>query len=197
MFIEICRPKEKSVIVGIVYRPPNQNPRDFISDLDHLLSKVSKENKLCYILCDFNLNLMNPNCHQPKSEFLDLMCSNRLLPLITRPTRISSNTATLLDNIFTNTLNRVMFNGLLFTDISDHLPVFSISRDQYYNDPDITTPIVYRDKSESNVLKFQNELRSINWPNLKGYNDPSHAYDSFLNEHTAVYKSRFPLKKHS
>ena len=88
-----------------------------------------------------------------------------------------------------------MFNGLLFTDISDHLPVFSISRDQYYNDPDITTPIVYRDKSESNVLKFQNELRSINWPNLKGYNDPSHAYDSFLNEHTAVYKSRFPLKK--
>ena len=86
-----------------------------------------------------------------------------------------------------------MFNGLLFTDISHHLPVFSISRDQY-NSPD-TTPIVYRDKSESNVLKFQNELRNINWPNLKGYNDPSHAYDSFLNEYTAVYNSCFPLKK--
>ena len=87
-----------------------------------------------------------------------------------------------------------MFNGLLFTDISDHLPVFSISRDQY-NDPDITTPIVYRDKSESNILKFQNELGNINWPNLKGHNDPSHAYDSFLNEYTAVYNSCFPLKK--
>ena len=86
-----------------------------------------------------------------------------------------------------------MFIGLLFTDISDHLPVFSISRDQY-NDPDTTTPIVYRDKSESNVLKFQNELRNINWPNLKGYNDPSQAYDSFLNEYTAVYNSCFPLK---
>ena len=92
---EICRPKGKSVIVGIIYRPPNQNPRDFISDLDHLLSKISKANKLCYILGDFNLNLMNPNCHQPTSEFLDLMYSNMLFPLIMRPTRITSNTATL------------------------------------------------------------------------------------------------------
>ena len=194
LFIEICRPKEKSVIVGIIYRPPNQNPRDFISDLDRLLSKISKANKLRYILGDFNLNLMNPNCHQPTSEFLDLMYSNMLFPLIMRPTRITSNTATLIDNIFTNNLNHVTFNGLLFTDISDHLPVFSISRDQY-TDPDITTPIVYRDKSESNVLKFQNELGNINWPNLKGHNDPSHAYDSFLNEYTAVYNSCFPLKK--
>ena len=110
-----------------------------------------------------------------------------LLSLIMRPTRITSNTATLIDNTFTSNLNHV-------TDISDHLPVFSISRDQY-NDPGITTPIVYRDKSESNVLKFQNELRNINWPNLKGYNDPSHAYNSFLNEYTAVYNSYFPLKK--
>ena len=120
--------------------------------------------------------------------------SNMLFPLIMRPTRITSNTATLIDNIFTNNLNHVMFNGLLFTDISDHLPVFSISRDQY-NDPDITTPIVYREKSESNVLKFQNELRNINWPNLKGYNNPSYAYASFLNEYRAVYNSCFPLRK--
>ena len=41
-FIEICRPKEKNVIVGIIYRPPHQNPRDFISDLEHLLSKNLK-----------------------------------------------------------------------------------------------------------------------------------------------------------
>ena len=38
-------------------------------------------------------------------------------------------------------------------------------------------------------------MRNINWPNLKGYNDPSQAYDSFLNEYTAVYNSCFPLKK--
>ena len=121
------------------------------------------------------------------------MYSNMLFPLVMRPTRITSTNATLIDNIFTKNLNHVMFNGLLFTDISDHLPVFSISLDQY-NDPDTTTPIVYRDKSESNLLKFQNELRNINWPNLKGYNDPSHAYDSFLNEYTAVYNPCFPVK---
>ena len=77
--------KKKSVIVGIIYRPPDQNPRDFISDLDHLLSKISKANKLCYILGDFNLNLMNPSCHQPTSEFLDLMYSNMLFSFNNAP----------------------------------------------------------------------------------------------------------------
>lgn len=194
LFIEICRPKEKNIIVGIIYRPPNQNPCDFMSDLDYLLSKVSKENKLCHMLGDFNLNLMNLDCHQPTSEFLDLTYSNMFYPLITRPTRITSNTATLIDNIFTNNLNNVMLNGLLFTDISDHLPVFSIFRDQC-NDSNKITDIIYRDKSESNVLKFQNELRNFSWSNLRGYNDPSQAYDSFLKEYTAIYNLCFPLKK--
>ena len=44
-------------------------------------------------------------------------------PLITRPTRITSNTATLIDNIFTNNLNNLSVSGLMFCDISDHLGV--------------------------------------------------------------------------
>ena len=90
-----------------------------------------------------------------------------------------------------------MFNGLLFTDISPMTSLFSL-----FHVINTTTLIqqlllttVYRDKSERNVLKFQNELRNINWLNLKGYNDPSHAYDIFLNEYTAVYNSCSPLKK--
>ena len=79
---------------------------------------------------DFNLNLMNYESHQQTSEFLDIMYSNMLLPLITRPTRIISYTATLIDNIFTNHLENYLFSGLLFTDISDHLPIFCFSYEQ-------------------------------------------------------------------
>ena len=71
---------------------------------------------------DFNLNLMNYQSHNPTGEFLDMMYSNTFFPLITRPTRITSHSATLIDNIFQNSLETNLLSSLLFTDISDHLP---------------------------------------------------------------------------
>ena len=95
-----------------MYRPPNQMPSEFVSGFNNVLSKISKENKLCYILSDTNLNLINHDCHQPTIEFLDLLCSYMFYPLITCPTRITSHSATLIDNIFTNNLDNDAFNGL-------------------------------------------------------------------------------------
>jgi hypothetical protein len=132
---------------------------------------------------DFNLNLLNYQSHNQTNEFLDIMYSNMFFPLITRPTRITSHTATLIDNIFTNHIDHHLFTGLLFTDISDHLPVFCVSY-KY---------TVYRDKSKTNLIKFQNQLNETVWENFPGYNDPKMAYDSFFNEFTSIYfNSRKP-----
>ena len=51
-----------------------------------------------------------------------------MFPLIDRPSRITEYSATLIDNIFSNNLNEQKSNGLLKNDISDHLPVFSITK---------------------------------------------------------------------
>ena len=75
---------------------------------------------------DFNVNLMNYDRNNLTGEFLDNIYSNSLCPLslINRPTRITSHSATLIDNILTNNINSHVVNGLLFRDISDHLPIF-------------------------------------------------------------------------
>ena len=57
LFVEINRPKEKNIIVGMVYRPPKQNLQDFMNSLDSLLTSISKENKICYVLGEWNLDL--------------------------------------------------------------------------------------------------------------------------------------------
>ena len=31
LFVEISRPKEKNIVVGVVYKPPNQNLQDFMN----------------------------------------------------------------------------------------------------------------------------------------------------------------------
>ena len=52
---------------------------------------------------DFNMKLINFQHHHTTGEFLDGLHSNLFFPTITRPSRITSHTATLLDNIFMNT----------------------------------------------------------------------------------------------
>ena len=49
-----------------------------------------------------------------------------------KPTRITKTTATLIDNIFTNDNEGTHVNGILFNDLSDHLPVFTISKMKSY-----------------------------------------------------------------
>ena len=70
--------------------------------LNNLLEKVSKEQKSAFLLGDFNINLLNYNVHSPTNEFLDSLASNSFLPYILQPTRITSHSKTLIDNIFTN-----------------------------------------------------------------------------------------------
>ena len=52
------------------------------------------------------------------------MNSNGYLPQINLPTRITVATMTLIDNIFTNTMNYNSFSGNILIQIADYLPQF-------------------------------------------------------------------------
>ena len=102
IFIEIIRPNLNNIIIGTIYRPPNADAQLSVFKLDELLNKLSKENKTSYLMGDFNIDILKYQQHNFTSDFLDTMFSHIFLPLINRPTRIASHTATIIDNIFTN-----------------------------------------------------------------------------------------------
>ena len=54
------------------------------------------------------------------------MYNMSLFPEITRPSRVISHCATLIDNIFTNDMENNTESELLINDISDNLPVFTV-----------------------------------------------------------------------
>ena len=110
----------------MVYRPPDRNLNDFNNELDHLVSIISKENITVFLLGDWNMNLKNHLHHQATSDFLELLFSRIFFPMIIRPTRITSHTASLIDSIFTNEPLNKCISGLFLNDISDHLPIFAI-----------------------------------------------------------------------
>ena len=55
--------------------------------------------------------------------------------------------------------------------------------------------VVYRDKNKTNIAKFHDKLRNIVWSDLPKYNNPKHAYGSFLNKFNETFNYCFPLKK--
>ena len=63
IFIEIISKNKKNTSIGVIYRPPNQNLNVFLNEFNHLMHKVNRENKNCYLLSDFNINLLNPESH--------------------------------------------------------------------------------------------------------------------------------------
>ena len=88
----------------------------------------------------------------PTQEFVDKMFSFSLIPNITKPTRITSRSATLIDNIFSNSMlddNRI-FSGILYTNISDHFPIFVIE----YTSKKEATPTFTKKKQKLNQGKI-------------------------------------------
>ena len=97
-----------NVIIGvIIYRPPNQDISSFNDKMINIVNVVRRENKTCYFLGDYNINILNYESHAQTAQFVDMMSSNGFLPLITRPARVTATSVTLIDNIFTNNIGDI------------------------------------------------------------------------------------------
>ena len=81
---------------------------------------------------DFNIDLLN-NSDYHKMQLLGLLATYLFQQHINNPTRISSTSKTLIDNIFSNVINTEFTNGIFYYDISDHLPVFTINNSFFQN----------------------------------------------------------------
>lgn len=119
--IEIQRPK-KNFIISCLYRTPGSNIEALKSWIVEHYSTTS--HKVFFIGGDINIDLLNPNKYSKTEEFIDTMFSIGLYPKITRPSRITSLLATLIDDIFINEIDNNTVGRLLINNISDHLPVF-------------------------------------------------------------------------
>ena len=78
------------------------------------------------LLGDFNIDLLKCDSNKNVSDFLDIIYSTNLVPNITSPTRLTSRSQTLIDNIFSSIINDDCIAGNLISPISDHHAQFLI-----------------------------------------------------------------------
>ena len=105
MFIEIKKEQfgaHKDMIIGVVNRPPKIAIDLFIGELLRILNSLSKENKYVVLMGDYNVNVLNVESHNITAEFIEMIYSFSMLPVINRPTRVKGNSVSLIDNIYCN-----------------------------------------------------------------------------------------------
>ena len=109
---------------------------------------------------------MNYNYHNPTNEFLDSLASNSFIPLILQPTRITSHSNTLIDNIFSNIIDPDIISGNLTATISDHLPQFAIVPNMFGHTASNKSNIYERNWSKFDRQNFILDYFSIDWEDL-------------------------------
>ena len=78
-------------------------------------------------LGDFNIALVHYDERKPTNEFLDSLPSDSYLPYIIQPSRHTSHSRILIENIFSNVISKDIVSGNPIAAISDHLSQFLIS----------------------------------------------------------------------
>ena len=189
--VEVTLANGKKVLVSCVYRAPNTNV-DVLSDFIIAILRNNR-NKTIYDVCgDFNIDLLQLDKNNSISNFIDNLYSMGLHPLITRPTRITCQSKTLIDNIFTSDVTSHIQSGLLINDTSDHLPIFQIT-DIGINFPKNNS--VYNKRriiTDRNICEIISELEETEWGEILNSDDVNFSYETFVNKLTDIYSKNCP-----
>ena len=198
-FLEHCiielKTDTRNVLVVSGYRPPNCNIRAFIKEYSKLITSL-KKNKHHEIIIgmDHNLDLLKTDTHPQTNEFLETNLRKSLIPCISKPTRITHKTATLIDNIMTSPIiqsNQCPY--ILVEDLSDHMPILVKFKNQNKSMKGHKT-IKSRKLDENAIKKIETDLNNIDWPGLLTDLDTNDSFNSFHNTLTDSIDRHAPEK---
>ena len=155
------------IVVGSIYRPPNTNASLYNTEYGNILCSLKKLNAKSIILgMDYNMDLLHCNKHQKTEDFVQINLDHLMFPTMTRPTRITKSTATLIDNIIISQSCYSSYeSNVLIDDISDHLPSVCILKNaNVFRKKSIT--IKSRDTRKRNMEALKRSLDSTDWSEL-------------------------------
>ena len=127
------------------------------------------------LLGDFNINLLNSGNDENISSFLDTLGNHLILPNITLPTRVTQNSKTLIDNIYSSPVKFNKISGNLISGIPQFLLL-----DKHLS---LSTPEkVVRDWKNFDRTNFTMDFISSDWDQLLDLDNknPDNSFNSFI-----------------
>ena len=197
LFVELKRDGHKNLIIGCIYRHHSPIQTFIDTFLKDSLEYVSKQqsSKLTALMGDFNVDLIKYASETNTGNFYDLLCSHSFRPLILQPTRVTSKSATLIDNIFINDISCHSLGGNVTSSISDHF--FQFCQLDIFQAPQHTRRVKYaRDFRNFDKREFHEELLNIDWSKIVNENEGTeNSSQNFLNKMDEILNYMAPYRK--
>jgi endonuclease/exonuclease/phosphatase family metal-dependent hydrolase len=200
IFVEIEFDRNNTCIIGSVYRPgshPDLTENEQFTQFTDLFSNICNEISACnsqsYIMGDINLNALLYDSCAKTTEFIDLLFSFGLLQVVSKPTRVTQNSATLIDHVITNPRSNsaLLKSVIIISRISDHFPIVHFK--QTNKIPAKQEFFESRDFSDANLKRFNDNLRSVDFGPVYESTDAQQSYDVFSKIFLELYEIFFPL----
>ena len=191
IWLEIFFKHTKSLLVAFYYRPPNSSKhlsKNFDIAFNESLIKAQKEQKEVIILGDLNVNYLKNSDNKDLKTIINL---NGFEQIITKPTRITETSETLIDVILTNntsTINKVIVTSF---SISDHEMIGCIRKlnCKKYKSRTITV----RNYKQYDPVKLRNDVKNVHWDELYKCKDAEAASKVFTNLLKSVFDTHAPF----
>ena len=188
----------RSLIVSSLYRPPNCSEKEFLKSYKRWLKKFSIEERRRLIVgMDHNLDLIKSDKHQPTKEFIEINLENELIPTITKATRITRNTSTLIDNIMIGRNYQSVYTSMiLLIDISDHCPTMLElpNIDIHKTEP---KKMQTRKLDPINIKKINDKLHDTNWKTVFDNLDTEDSYNVYQAKLNIILNEITPVKEYT
>lgn len=174
-----------------IYRSPNNDVNMFLNKFDECLNIIFDKYPFSKVICcgDFNINFLGDS--KEKTDLIDLASSFYLSTATNEATRITRNSETAIDYIFTNFKDRLSDKKIIHNGLSDHSAqkiTFPIVNDEY------SETYKSRSFSKKNIKQFIDYLKTEQWYDVRNNNlDVDSKFENFINVLDYYYNLSFKL----
>ena len=143
----------RSILFMNWYRNPNAK-MEVWNNYERFLEFADSLNVNIIIMGDINCDILKNSRNALSDRYLGINCIYSLDQVNTRvPTRITHDSATLLDHMITNNINNVKSHGVIHVGMSDHSLSFLVWKTSQGNE-------------HSRIIRYRNVSKVVNEDNL-------------------------------
>ena len=200
--IHRCKGFNNTKLIINVYRSPSKSVEKFTNLLDSVLKSIERHSrKHTLITGDFNVDLIKYNNDMVSQNLVAVMEKYGFVQLVSRPTRVTDHSATLIDHAYTNDILNTTSCHVITANISDHLATVttlylgsgknfrrekvSLEREQ---------PPKFRKFNEACNAEFRSLIQDENWTDVFNEENADEQYNKFSETYTKIYNQAYPLK---
>ena len=197
--VQVNSPRCAPLLITALYRHPRAKA-NFFNCMESQFIKLDSSKIGCIILGDFNIDYTAVQDHGSNANKLDSLSTDYGFQQKTRAyTRITENSATIIDLCFTNITNLQATAGVAAVSVADHLMNFIILPKK--NSVQEHKFVTARNFKRVNEDKLNDELAKIPWTIIEVFDDINDAwstwkllFDSVVNQHCPIKTFR-PRKR--